>query len=102
MKEAGGSEGYLLSKSYSYYVFILLFLLYLFDYMDRLVVVALFPFLQRDWGLTDTQCGPEQVYFLRYRPVPSNRRLKEVFGYTPQKTTREVFQFFLECRKSGG
>ena len=21
--------------------------------------------------------------------------------YTPQKTTREVFQFFLECRKSG-
>ncbi len=57
MKDAGGSEGYLLSKRYSYYVFILLFLLYLFDYMDRLVVVALFPFLQRDWGLTDTQCG---------------------------------------------
>ena len=102
MKDAGGSEGYLLSKSYSYYVFILLFLLYLFDYMDRLVVVALFPFLQRDWGLTDTQYGPEQVNFLRYRPVLSNRRLKEVFGYTPQKTTSEVFQFFLECRKSGG
>lgn len=49
-----------------------------------------------------TQYGPEQVNFLRYRPVLSNRRLKEVFGYTPQKTTREVFQFFLECRKSGG
>ena len=64
MKDAG-SDGYLLSKRYSYYVFALLFLLYLFDYMDRLVVVALFPFLQRDWGLTDTQCGPEQVNFLR-------------------------------------
>jgi MFS family permease len=51
------SEGYLLSKGYSYYVFILLFLLYLFDYMDRMVVVSLFPYLQRDWGLTDTQCG---------------------------------------------
>lgn len=55
--KGAGSEGYLLSKSYSYYVFALLFLLYLFDCMDRLVVVALFPFLQRDWGLTDTLCG---------------------------------------------
>jgi len=29
----------------------------MFDYIDRLVVVSLFPFLKRDWGLTDTQCG---------------------------------------------
>ncbi|PKN31067.1 MAG: epimerase [Deltaproteobacteria bacterium HGW-Deltaproteobacteria-21] len=49
-----------------------------------------------------TQYGPEQVNFLRYRPVLSNRRLKEEFGYSPRKTTREVFNFFLECRKSGG
>jgi UDP-glucose 4-epimerase len=49
-----------------------------------------------------TQYGPEQVNFLRYRPVLSNRRLKEVLGYTPQKTTRDVFEFFLECRKRGG
>jgi len=51
------SEGYLLSKGHSYYVFILLFLLYFFDYVDRMVVVSLFPFLQKDWGLSDTQCG---------------------------------------------
>jgi predicted MFS family arabinose efflux permease len=51
------SEGYLLSKSNSYYIFSLLFLLYMFDYIDRLVVVSLFPYLQKDWGLTDTQCG---------------------------------------------
>ncbi len=38
-------------------MFALLFLLYLFDYIDRLVVVSLFPFLKLDWGLTDTQCG---------------------------------------------
>lgn len=37
--------------------FILLFLLYTFDYIDRLVVVSLFPFLKRDWGLSDAQCG---------------------------------------------
>jgi UDP-glucose 4-epimerase len=48
-----------------------------------------------------TQYGPEQVNFLRYRPVLANGRLKEVFGYIPQKKTREVFQFFLEQRKCG-
>ncbi len=46
-----------------------------------------------------TQYGPEQVNFLRYRPVLANRRLKKEFGYIPKKTTAEVFQFFLECRK---
>lgn len=45
-----------------------------------------------------TQYGPEQVDFLRYRPVLSNRRLKDEFGYVPRKTTREVFEFFLEVR----
>lgn len=39
------------------YVFTLLFLLYLFDYMDRLVVTSLFPFIKADWGLSDAQCG---------------------------------------------
>jgi UDP-glucose 4-epimerase len=42
-----------------------------------------------------TRYGPEQIGFLRYRPVLSNRRLKETFGYTPQKTTREVFEYYL-------
>jgi MFS family permease len=50
-------SGYLLSRGYSYYVFALLFLLYMFDYIDRLVVVSLFPFLKAEWGLSDTQCG---------------------------------------------
>ncbi len=40
-----------------YYVFILLFLIFMFDYVDRMVIVSLFPFLKTDWGLTDTQCG---------------------------------------------
>lgn len=46
-----------ITARYSKFVFVLLFLLYLFDYMDRLVVVSLFPFMKSDWGLTDTQCG---------------------------------------------
>jgi UDP-glucose 4-epimerase len=46
-----------------------------------------------------TQYGPEQVRFLRYRPVLANRRLKEAFGYIPQKSTREVFEYYLEQRR---
>lgn len=50
-------EGYLFSKPYTNYVFLLLFLLYMFDYIDRMVITSLFPFLQAEWGLTDTQSG---------------------------------------------
>ena len=45
-----------------------------------------------------TQYGPEQVDFLRYRPVLDNRRLKEDFGYIPAKTSREAFDVFVEAR----
>ncbi|MGA2379368.1 MAG: MFS transporter [Spirochaetia bacterium] len=34
-----------------------LFLLYMFDYIDREVVSSLIPFLKRDLGVTDTQAG---------------------------------------------
>ena len=46
-----------------------------------------------------TQYGPEQVDFLRYRPVLSNRRLKEEFGYVPAKSSREAFEVFVEGRR---
>ena len=42
-----------------------------------------------------TQYSAEQVDFLRYRPVLDNRALKTVFGYVPQKTSREVFDFYV-------
>ena len=57
MTKAPPPEGYLFSKAYTSYIFLLLWLLYFFDYVDRMVVVSLFPFLKADWGLTDTQCG---------------------------------------------
>lgn len=57
MKNLQRPEGYLFSKRYTNYVFILLFLLYMFDYIDRMVITSLFPFLKADWNLTDTQCG---------------------------------------------
>ncbi len=39
--------------------------------------------------------GPEQVGFLRYRPVLANGALKSTFGYTPVKTSREAFEAYL-------
>ncbi|GAA6179226.1 NAD-dependent epimerase/dehydratase family protein [Shimia sp. NS0008-38b] len=39
-----------------------------------------------------TQYGPEQVRFLQYRPVLSNAALKQEFGYSPQKSSRAVFE----------
>ena len=41
-----------------------------------------------------TQYGPEQVDFLRYRPVLDNRRLKEVFGYQPRLDSAAVFELW--------
>ncbi len=46
-----------------------------------------------------SQYGPEQVKFLKYRPVLDNKKLKEVFGYVPRKTSLEVLEFYLKNRK---
>lgn len=48
-----------------------------------------------------TQYGPEQVNFLRYRPVLSNRALKDDFGYEPQKTSEKTLRYYLEHRREG-
>jgi UDP-glucose 4-epimerase len=58
----------------------------------RAVLAVLHPL-----GLS--QYGPEQVNFLRYRPVLDNRRLKEVFGYVPRLSSAEVFELY---RRSHG
>ncbi len=35
--------------------------------------------------------GPEQVRFLQYRPVLDNSALKSEFGYTPERSSAQVF-----------
>jgi UDP-glucose 4-epimerase len=50
-------------------------------------------------SLRATQYGPEQVDFLRYRPVLANERLREVFGYVPRRTSREALEYYLEHRQ---
>ena len=57
MSETQETKEFKVSRRYAHYVFSLLFLLYAFDYVDRMVVASLFPYLKADWGITDTQCG---------------------------------------------
>lgn len=40
--------------------------------------------------------GPEQVGFLRYRPVLANDALVNDFGYRPEKTSAEAFEAYLQ------
>lgn len=40
--------------------------------------------------------GPESLKFIQYRPVLSNEKLRKEFAYTPEKTTKEVFEYWKE------
>ena len=42
--------------------------------------------------------GPEQVGFLRYRPVLANDRLKQEFGEAPTATSEECFERYRRHR----
>jgi len=50
-------DGYLASRPYAWLVFTMTFLLMVFDFMDRQIVVSMFPFLKAEWALSDTQLG---------------------------------------------
>ena len=47
-----------------------------------------------------TQYGPEQIDFLRYRPVLLNTRLKEEFGYVPKLNSAQVFELYRASRQN--
>jgi UDP-glucose 4-epimerase len=46
--------------------------------------------------------GPEQIDFLRYRPVLLNTALKRRFGYVPKKTSAQAFEAFVAARNAQG
>ena len=48
-----------------------------------------------------TQYGPEQLDFLRYRPVLDNTRLKTVFGYRPRMSSAQAFDVYCRARGFG-
>jgi predicted MFS family arabinose efflux permease len=45
------------ARRQAWFVFAVLMLLMVVDYVDRQVVVSMFPHLRREWGLTDRQLG---------------------------------------------
>lgn len=57
MKNKQAAPGYLFSKGYSNYIFALLFLLYMFDYIDRMIITSMFTSIETDWGITHVQSG---------------------------------------------
>lgn len=57
MNKSKIAPGYLFSRSYTNYVFVLLFLLYMFDYIDRVVVTSMFSYIEADYGISHTKSG---------------------------------------------
>lgn len=49
-----------------------------------------------------TRYGPEQLDFLRYRPVLLNTALKQEFGYVPARTSAQAFDAFVAARAAQG
>jgi MFS transporter, Spinster family, sphingosine-1-phosphate transporter len=50
-------DGYLLGPRQAWFAYAMTIGLMLFDYIDRQVIVSLFPFMKADWGLSDKQLG---------------------------------------------
>ena len=45
-----------------------------------------------------SQYAPEEIGFVQYRPVMSNKKLKQTFGFIPQVSTEEAFRRYLKSR----
>lgn len=56
-------------------------------------LVQLILTIAKPLGLT--QYGPEQVKFVKYRPVLSNKKIKACFKHQPRYTSEEVIDAFL-------
>ncbi|WP_025918451.1 MFS transporter [Herminiimonas sp. CN] len=50
-------DGYLAGKKQAWFAFAMTFTLMLFDYIDRQVIVSLFPYIKAAWHLSDKQLG---------------------------------------------
>src|SRR6187431_540551 len=51
------ADGYLFGPGPAWFAFAMSLALMVMDYVDRQIVVSLFPFIKREWGLSDTQLG---------------------------------------------
>ncbi|HEX3142114.1 MAG TPA: MFS transporter, partial [Rhizobacter sp.] len=52
-----GDDTYLFGPREAWFAFAMTMMLMIFDYVDRQVIVSLFPHMRTDWGLSDKQLG---------------------------------------------
>ncbi len=52
-----GPDDYLIGKRQAWFAFAMTIGLMLFDYIDRQVIVSLFPYMKEEWALSDKQLG---------------------------------------------
>src|SRR5512145_1491989 len=52
-----GTDTYLLGRRAAWFAFAMTIALMLFDYIDRQIIVSLFPYIKTEWGLADKQLG---------------------------------------------
>jgi predicted MFS family arabinose efflux permease len=51
------NDGYLFGPREAWFAYAMTIGLMIFDYVDRQVIVSLFPYMKADWGLSDKQLG---------------------------------------------
>ncbi|WP_233859246.1 MFS transporter [Paraburkholderia sp. HD33-4] len=55
--DASGNDDYLTSRPQVWFAFAMTFALMFFDFIDRQVIVSLFPHIKSEWNLSDSQLG---------------------------------------------
>src|SRR5204862_6352532 len=57
ISRAPAQDGYLVGPGQAWFAFAMTLALMVFDYVDRQVIVSLFPYLRAEWSLSDKQLG---------------------------------------------
>jgi len=57
LEKAPAQDGYLFTRGQAWFAFAMTLALMIFDYVDRQVIVSLFPYLKAEWHLSDKQLG---------------------------------------------
>ena len=57
LEKRPGADDYLFTPRAAWFAFAMTLGLMVIDYIDRQVIVSLFPYMKADWGLSDKQLG---------------------------------------------
>ena len=57
LEKRPGADDYLFGRGPAWFAFAMTLALMVVDYVDRQVIVSLFPYMKADWGLSDKQLG---------------------------------------------